>query len=64
MKRSESNGMEIFKDFSEWLTLLNEHRVEYVIVGGHALSSKFSLPVETSVCPPKKPLVAHIEALA
>lgn len=30
--------MEIYQDFKEWLELLNENNVEYVIVGAHALA--------------------------
>lgn len=30
--------MEVQKDFKELLILLNEHKVEYVIVGGYALA--------------------------
>ncbi len=30
--------MELSQDSKEWLLLLNQHRVEYVIVGAHALA--------------------------
>jgi RNase H-fold protein (predicted Holliday junction resolvase) len=34
----EFNIMEAQQDFKELLALLNEHKVEYVIVGGYALA--------------------------
>jgi hypothetical protein len=30
--------MEVQKDFKEFLALLNEHKVEFIIVGGYALA--------------------------
>jgi len=34
----EGNRMEIQQDFKELLVLLNDHKVEYMIVGGYALA--------------------------
>ena len=34
----EGNGMEVQSDFKELLVLFNEHKVEYLIVGGYALA--------------------------
>ena len=38
MNACENNIMEIQRDFKELLALLNEHKVEYAIVGGYALA--------------------------
>ena len=47
--------MEIQKDFKELLGLLNEHNVEYVIVGAYALayygSPRFTGDIDILVCP-------------
>ncbi len=38
MNTFEGNRMEIQQDFKELLVLLNDHKVEYMIVGGYALA--------------------------
>ncbi|RDC65930.1 hypothetical protein [Adhaeribacter pallidiroseus] len=30
--------MELFKDFHDFISLLNAHEVEYLVVGGYALA--------------------------
>jgi hypothetical protein len=42
----EVNIMEVQRDFKELLALLNEHEVEYVIVGGYALAFHGDVPVD------------------
>lgn len=38
MNTFEGNRMEIQQDFKELFVLLNDHKVEYMIVGGYALA--------------------------
>jgi hypothetical protein len=49
------NTMDVHQDFKELLALLNEHKVEYLIVGGYALAfygaPRFTGDIDVYVCP-------------
>jgi 2-hydroxy-3-keto-5-methylthiopentenyl-1-phosphate phosphatase len=34
--------MELDKDFKEFIELLNEHKVKYLVIGGYAVNFQFS----------------------
>ena len=59
--------MEVQKDFKEFLALLNEHKVEFIIVGGYALAfhgvPRFTGDIDVFIKPDKANAERILEAL-
>jgi hypothetical protein len=62
------NTMEVQPDFRDLLALLNEHKVEYLIVGGYALAfhgaPRFTGDLDILVCPEAENASRVLDALA
>ncbi len=62
------NTMEVQPDFRDLLALLNEHKVEYLIVGGYALAfhgaPRFTGDIDVFVRPTPENAVRILDALA
>ena len=60
--------MEVQQDFRDLLALLNEHKVEYLIVGGYALAfhgaPRFTGDIDIFVRPDSENAARVLEALA
>jgi len=60
--------MELSRDFKEWLELLNAHKVEYIVVGAHALafhgSPRFTGDLDILIKPDKANARKVLDTLA
>ena len=67
-RRSAVNTMEVQPDFRDLLALLNEHKVEYLIVGGYALAfhgaPRFTGDIDIFVRPNSENAARVLNALA